>query len=1130
MGMKSNVASPQRRFSSLRRRSLQGSSTSDAVSVNGSPGVGTPPGTRSASVKFAINADTAQQSTQPKVVYNNTTIYTPIPSVGSGRGTETAQVHFAVEVKLLNDEQEALLIDVNATAFGQWLFDEVISRLGGLLESDYFGLRYLDKNKQRQWLDLSKTVYKQLKNVIPRSLNFRVKHYPAKPLKELKQEKSRYYLYLQLRRDLHSGRLVGRNNDMHVLAAHILQAEIGDIDKLEDYLGANGSLADLKMFENMTPRVEDKIRELYKTLRGLSVTEAEGKFLERASELETYGVEPVFVQDRKGNHFYVGLSHEGVTAFRGNRKAHVFSWSKIHRISYDGKLFIIQVEWEQRRHTLGFKCQTTEAAEALWKWAVDRQCFFTLNKSTDAKASKASGRLFRKRQSHSFTGRCQKEMLQMATSMPNIPQPSVSRSRSLLNIAKSVSASRQTKSHEQLNRSLEGSTNHLANGNTTPPRSASIDVLSGCVRLAGVASESAEQLNRRPSEAANHSNHVKMYHSNEVIATTASLPTPTPPTTTTTNSNGDLSPAVGMAWSPMPLRKADTLDEVASKEVEAVLTHAEIMRLVAHRQIEDSEPEEGVNANNEMEKLGKKNAASLLSALEEKGRKMDEKEAKNKAEEEEKEEKEETMVDVTTPPLPSATASSPCKLDRQGSLDCSSQNHSSSTSESFATQVHRPEASTMVLERADTVPSDSTPLSSSSTPPSPRPEVNLATHSAVVDPPLDFADAPSLQKDIYFPYLSKVRNLDQDGCDQEALYQPLRFDKPTRDPFALPSRLQELRISVDPPVYSFASSPAKSSVAEPPRLPAESVVKAPLCVDKSPLLLRHGYTLYRGCEFDHLQSHLDGDVGAAENNEVGPRPTVVRAGCAPPVEEPIIVAEYYVPLCDDEEEEEEEEEDEEDEDEDGNEAKLNDVAGPKKVAVTPFNWSAASARIDKILPAKIQDPPRLPPMTTVILSQEIVTPRMDAIDTHHKEVDRLPQVSAESASEALVRSLPKQATKNVSPMSTGGWETTKLEPSLQRTLIQVSKTEALGERQPGQEQTLPSSRPSGSASTITERPVSSAVVQVFWFLLVFLFVHHILKLLRVGPILGFFGATGPEAVGYWNAMEAMVNFFLFRLF
>lgn len=62
---------------------------------------------------------------------------------------------------------------------------------------------------------------------------------------------------------------------------------------------------------------------------------------------------------------------------------------------------------------------------------------------------------------------------------------------------------------------------------------------------------------------------VKMYRSNEVIPTTASL-------TVTSNTNGDLSPAVNVSWSPMPLRKVDTLDEVASQEVEAVLTHAEV--------------------------------------------------------------------------------------------------------------------------------------------------------------------------------------------------------------------------------------------------------------------------------------------------------------------------------------------------------------------------------------------------------------------------------------------------------------------------------------------------------------------------------------------------------------------------
>lgn len=95
--------------------------------------------------------------------------------------------------------------------------------------------------------------------------------------------------------------------------------------------------------------------------------------------------------------------------------------------------------------------------------------------------------------------------------------------------------------------------------------------------------------------------------------------------------------------------------------------------------------------------------------------------------------------------------------------------------------------------------------------------------------------------------------------------------------------------------------------------------------------------------------------------------------------------------------------------------------------------------------------------------------------------------------------------------------------------------EGVGEREMSQEPTLPSLRPSISAPTTTttattERSASAGIVQVFWFFLVFLFVHHVLKALRVGPILGFFGATGPEAIGYWNAMEAMVDFLLFRLF
>ncbi|KAL3319037.1 hypothetical protein Ciccas_002287, partial [Cichlidogyrus casuarinus] len=201
----------------------------------------------------------------------------------------------------------------------------------------------------------------------------------------------------------------------------------------------------------MNTRIEAKIREVHKSLAGLSPSESEQIFLKLVSKFDTYGVEPVFVQDRKGDGFYAGLSHEGVCTFSDSRKVHVFAWNKIQKISYDGKLFIIQVEWEHKKHMLGFKCQTSQAAEALWKWAVDRQCFFTLSRSVDAKESKSSGGLFKKRQFHMFSGRCQKELMQQLTSQgPQIPTTEIKRSHSLLNIARKINTVRASNSQENL--------------------------------------------------------------------------------------------------------------------------------------------------------------------------------------------------------------------------------------------------------------------------------------------------------------------------------------------------------------------------------------------------------------------------------------------------------------------------------------------------------------------------------------------------------------------------------------------------------------------------------------------------------------------------------------------------------
>uniref|UniRef100_A0A5K3EZF2 FERM domain-containing protein n=2 Tax=Mesocestoides corti TaxID=53468 RepID=A0A5K3EZF2_MESCO len=854
------------------------------------------------------------------------------------------------------------------------------------------------------------------------------------------------------------------------------------------------------MFENMTPRVEAKIREIYRCLHGLSTAEAEAKFLERASELETYGVEPVFVQDRKGNHFYVGLSHEGVTAFRGNRKAHVFTWSKIHRISFDGKLFIIQVEWERRRHTLGFKCQTTEAAEALWKWAVDRQCFFTLTRSTDAKKAKASGRFFRKRQLYSFTGRCQREMQQMTSSLPNIPQPSVSRSRSLLNIARSVSSSRQTRSQEQLHRSLDEAMDRVPNANSDQhlnSRDPGSEIAAGGVRLAGVASESADQLNVKTSQMSKLLNCDKMYRSSEVIATTSAV-------STANGSTSELSPAA-TSWPAMPPRKPDVLTEVARKEVDEALSHAEIMRLVTRRQSveqlqEQEDKADQVNVDADKEST-EKNSSSPSSV------------------------RESGDANHTSPSH--KLHSSPRRLDRQGSFDRSPPTTSTAASESFSTQVHCPQSTKMNIDRADTGPSESTLPSSSSTPASSVKSVEVS-QSIVVDPPSGFADSPS--KGIYFPYLSKVRTLgtDFDGKGHQSMYLPFRFDKPTRDPFSLPSRTSELYVNVGHSPDPFDFSPAAdSSIAPTPPPPSNEDpttegsmrLRPPRLgtspVDKSPLLLRHGYAPFRGVESKEIRLshrvepptifHPWPAVEAPQEDFAAPTPVIVQAGRAVPVEEPSIVAECYVPLGDDDEID-----DDDDEAERASEAGRAEVRDTRRPEPPTFDWSAASARVNYLSGSDSPEVLRLPSFSPVVLSQEILSPASGDLSS--------PLCNPHYPGDDLFQQK--------------GFEPVPLR-HIQKTLVQVPQsketktavTRENGNPPPHTERAMPPSSQSNSEQSSDKLPITQTIIQFFWFLLVLVVVHNVLKFIRVGPILGFFGCTGPEAVGYWSALEAFVNFF-----
>ncbi|XP_018647166.1 4.1 G protein, putative [Schistosoma mansoni] len=301
------------------------------------------------------------------------------------------------KVRLLDDTQTPIEFTIKKADSGSVLFKKVCQSIGDLVEYDYFGLRYTDKDNIRQWLELDKSVYKQLKDCKSFVVNFRVKHYPPDPVNDLAQSISRYLVYLQIRRDLTQGRLLCPPSIVGELGALVAQAEIGDapsehvetpnsdvnhctpplydsrLDSVESTESTNMSnnndcdqciqgetlnytaccemLRKLKIIFNQTPEVEAQIMKEYQKLRGLKAVDAETELLRRASQLPTYGIDPVPATTK----------------------------------------YILH----------SFRCKSKTAAFAFWHWVVDRKCF--------------------------FTGRSQQELRACTGSIANLPQQSFSR-------------------------------------------------------------------------------------------------------------------------------------------------------------------------------------------------------------------------------------------------------------------------------------------------------------------------------------------------------------------------------------------------------------------------------------------------------------------------------------------------------------------------------------------------------------------------------------------------------------------------------------------------------------------------------------------------------------------------------
>ncbi|XP_078072532.1 band 4.1-like protein 3 isoform X33 [Mustelus asterias] len=336
--------------------------------------------------------------------------------------------------------------EVEKRAKGQVLFDKVCGQLN-LLEKDYFGLTFRDSENQKNWLDPAKEIKKQIRSGLWQ-FAFNVKFYPLDPA-QLSEDITRYYLCLQLRDDIVSGRLPCSFATHVLLGSYTVQAELGDYDPDEygtDYI------SEFRFAPNETKELEEKVIELHKSHKGMTPAEAEMHFLENAKKLSMYGVDLHHAKDSEGVDIMLGVCASGLLIYRDRLRINRFAWPKVLKISYKRNNFYIKIRpsdvslnHEQFESTIGFKLPNHKAAKRLWKVCIEHHTFFRLvSPEPPPKKFLTLGSKFR------YSGRTQAQT-RRASSLIDRPAPYFERSSSKrYTMSRSLDGASVTENHEML--------------------------------------------------------------------------------------------------------------------------------------------------------------------------------------------------------------------------------------------------------------------------------------------------------------------------------------------------------------------------------------------------------------------------------------------------------------------------------------------------------------------------------------------------------------------------------------------------------------------------------------------------------------------------------------------------------
>ncbi|XP_037329276.2 protein 4.1 isoform X4 [Pungitius pungitius] len=329
-----------------------------------------------------------------------------------------------IRVTLLDDALYECELDKHAK--GQELFMKVCDHLN-LLEKDYYGLVISELATMKTWMDLTKEIRRQVQGT-NYNFTFNVKFYPPDPA-QLSEDITRYYLCLQLRKDILQGRLPCSFVTLSLLGSYALQSELGEYDP---ELHGSEYTKDMKMAQGQTKELEDKMMELHRTYRSMSPAQADLMFLENAKKLSMYGVDLHQAKDLDGVDIMLGVCSSGLMVYKDKLRINRFPWPKVLKVSYKRSSFFIKIrpsEVEHYESAIGFRLPNYKAAKKLWKVCVEHHTFFRLTSTEMATTPRkflALGSKFR------YSGRTQAQTRQ-ASSLIDRPAPLFQRSSSKRN-------------------------------------------------------------------------------------------------------------------------------------------------------------------------------------------------------------------------------------------------------------------------------------------------------------------------------------------------------------------------------------------------------------------------------------------------------------------------------------------------------------------------------------------------------------------------------------------------------------------------------------------------------------------------------------------------------------------------